>query len=141
MKWISSMLRKFIRTSRNDYGQSMVEFALLLPVFLMLVMGVIDIARAYSALQVVTNSAREGARLGIIPGTAPAAVTTQVNNFLAAGGQVGCATAGVNLGTGGAAGSNTQVTVSCNFVTLTGTLIPGWTGTIVLAQTATMRHE
>lgn len=119
----------------------MVEFALLLPVFLMLVMGVIDIARAYSALQVVTNAAREGARTAIIPTTAPAAVTTTVNVYLTAGGQTGCVTAGVNLGTAGNAGDTTTVTVSCNFNTLTGSLIPGWTGTIVLAQTATMRHE
>jgi Flp pilus assembly protein TadG len=141
MKRISSVLRKIKRISCNDYGQSIVEFALLLPVFLMLVMGVIDIARAYSAYQVVTNSAREGARLGIIPGVAPAAVTTQVTNFLAASGQAGCAIQGTNLGTAGVAGSNTQVAVSCNFTTLTGTLIPGWTGTIVLARTVNMRHE
>ena len=122
-------------------GQSMVEFALLLPVFLMMVMGVIDIARAYSTLQVVTNAAREGARVAIIPTTAPAAVTTTVNTYLAASGQAGCTTAGTNLGTAGPAGATTTVAVSCNFNTLTGTLVPGWTGTFALAQTATMRHE
>ena len=119
----------------------MVEFALLLPIFLMLVMGVIDIARAYSVLQVVTNAAREGARVAIIPTTAPATVTTTVNTYLTAGGQAGCNTAGANLGTAGAAGALTTVTVSCNFTALTGTLIPGWVGTFALAQTATMRHE
>ncbi len=129
------------KNRKSIRGQSMVEFALLLPVFLMLVMGVIDIARAYSVLQVVTNAAREGARVAIIPTTAPATVTATVNAYLAAGGQAGCATAGANLGTAGAAGANTTVTVSCNFITLTGTLIPGWAGNFALAQTATMRHE
>lgn len=122
-------------------GQSLVEFALLLPVFLLLVMGVIDFARAYGVLQVVTNAAREGARLGIIPSTAPAAVTTQVDTYLAAGGQTGCATVGANLGTAGSAGDSTTVTVTCNFTPLTGSLIPGWSGTVALAQTSIMRHE
>ena len=120
----------------------MVEFALLLPVFLMLVMGVIDIARAYSNLQVITNATREGARLGIIPGSAPAAVTAAVNNYLVTGAVANCgAPALANVGTGGAAGDNTTVAVTCNFQTLTGTLIPVWTGTIALTRTATMRHE
>lgn len=133
--------RQFTGLIRKTSGQSLVEFALLLPVFLMLVMGALDIARAYSVLQIVTNASREGARVGILPTTDPNAVTTAVNNYLASGGQAGCNTAGANWGTTGAAGSNTTVTVTCNFQTLTGTLIPGWTGTIALTRAASMRHE
>jgi Flp pilus assembly protein TadG len=141
MKKFISMVRITPRGKKGSRGQSLVEFALLLPVFLMLVMGVIDIARAFSALQVVTNASREGARVGILPSTAPADVTNVVNNYLASGGQVGCNTAGANWGTAAAAGTSTTVTVTCNFVTLTGTLIPAWNGTIALTQTASMRHE
>jgi Flp pilus assembly protein TadG len=112
-----------------------------MPVLVVLVMGVLDMARAYSVLQVVTNAAREGARVGIIPTTTTLDMTTTVDTFLTAAGQTGCTTTGVNVGDAAAAGASTAVTVSCDFTALTGTLIPGWTGTFPLAQTATMRHE
>jgi Flp pilus assembly protein TadG len=42
-------------------GQTLVEFALILPVFLMLTLGVVDGARIFSAYIAITNAAREGA--------------------------------------------------------------------------------
>ncbi len=126
---------------RGERGQAVVEFALLAPILIVLVMGVLDMARAYSVLQVVTNAAREGARQGILPSSTDALVTTTVDTFLTAAGQSGCTTTGVNVGAAAIAGDSTVVTVSCNFTALTGTLIPGWGGTFALAQTATMRHE
>ena len=122
-------------------GQAIVEFALFLPMLIILVMGILDMARAYSVLQVVTNAAREGAREGIIPSNSSAAVTATVDAFLTVAGQTDCSTVGTKLGAAGSAGDSTVVTVSCTFTALTGTLIPGWEGTFPLSQTATMRHE
>jgi Flp pilus assembly protein TadG len=52
------------RTARNDSGQSMVEFALLLPVFLALLLGAAELARlAYAAIE-VANAARAGVQYG-----------------------------------------------------------------------------
>ena len=133
--------RKAVKRRRGERGQAIVEFALLMPVLVVLVMGVLDMARAYSVIQVVTNAAREGARVGIIPTTTNLELTTTVDTFLTAAGQTGCTTVGTNVGAAAAAGASTVVTVSCDFTALTGTLIPGWTGTFPLAQTATMRHE
>ena len=130
-----------IHRRRGERGQAIVEFALLLPILIVLVMGVLDMARAYSVLQVVTNAAREGARQGILPDSTDALVATTVDTFLTAAGQTGCTTTGVNIGSAASAGDSTAVTVSCDFTALTGTLIPGWEGTFALAQTATMRHE
>jgi Flp pilus assembly protein TadG len=42
-------------------GQTLVEFALILPVFLTLTLGVVDGARIFSAYIAITNGAREGA--------------------------------------------------------------------------------
>jgi TadE-like protein len=47
---------------RRDRGQAMVEFALILPVFLLLVVGMLEFARAWNLHQVMTDAAREGAR-------------------------------------------------------------------------------
>ena len=79
--------------------------------------------------------------MGVMPASISSVVTNTVDNYLAAGGQAGCATTGANWGTAGGTGDSTSVTVSCNFATLTGTLIPVWTGILTLTRTANMRHE
>jgi Flp pilus assembly protein TadG len=47
----------------------MVEFVLVLPIFLLLVFAIIDFGMGFHAWLTVTNSAREGARLGAVRGT------------------------------------------------------------------------
>ena len=126
---------------RRNGGQAVVEFAFILPILLMLVMGILDFARAYNVNQVVTNASREGARVSILSASTGANVTTTVNTYIASANLPGCVTAGGNWGGGGVSGGSTTVTVSCNFTALTGTLIPGWAGTFPISQTTTMRHE
>lgn len=57
---------RIARRRRGRRGQALVEFALLLPVLLMLILGLIDFARAWNVYQVVTDAAREGARMAVI---------------------------------------------------------------------------
>jgi hypothetical protein len=58
---------------RKHRGQALVEFAIVLPVFFLVVAGMFDLGMGiYSDLTLV-NAAREGARLGVIdPGNKPA---------------------------------------------------------------------
>jgi hypothetical protein len=51
------------RTRSSSKGQGLVEFALVLPVFLLLLFGLIDGARFVYMNSVVSQAAREGARL------------------------------------------------------------------------------
>ncbi len=46
-------------------GQGLVEFALALPVLMLILMGAVDLGRAFSIRIAVTNASREGARFGI----------------------------------------------------------------------------
>jgi Flp pilus assembly protein TadG len=55
-------LQKRPKGERDERGQSLVETALVLPFLLLLLMIVVDAARAFDALIVLTNAAREGAR-------------------------------------------------------------------------------
>jgi len=58
------------RKSRGgERGQSLVEFALLVPIFLLLVFAIVDFGMGFHAWITVTNSAREGARLGAVGAT------------------------------------------------------------------------
>lgn len=51
---------------RKSRGQSLVEFALVLPLFLLLVFGIMDLGLAVFSYNSITNAAREGARLAIV---------------------------------------------------------------------------
>lgn len=49
--------------TRDDRGAVAVEFGILLPVLLLILLGIIDFGRAYNAKISLTQAAREGARL------------------------------------------------------------------------------
>jgi Flp pilus assembly protein TadG len=51
---------------RPSRGQGLVEFALVFPVFLLLIFVTIDAGRFIFAMSAVSNAAREGARLGSV---------------------------------------------------------------------------
>lgn len=54
------------KSKERERGQSLVEFALLVPIFLLLVFAIVDFGMGFHAWITVTNSAREGARLGAV---------------------------------------------------------------------------
>jgi Flp pilus assembly protein TadG len=47
-------------------GQALVEFALIIPIFLLLLVAIFDLGRAVFAFNTLTNAAREGARIAIV---------------------------------------------------------------------------
>lgn len=49
----------------EEKGQEMVEFAIVLPLLLLIVFGVMDLGRTFHASITIANAAREGARFGI----------------------------------------------------------------------------
>lgn len=59
-------------SSTSSKGASALEFALVLPLLVLLLMGILDWGYYFYAEQVVTNAAREGARAGSLQATEPA---------------------------------------------------------------------
>jgi len=55
----------------NRRGQSIVEFALVLPLVLLLVVGMLEFARAWNLHQTMTDAVREGARRAVLADTWP----------------------------------------------------------------------
>lgn len=51
-----------IPSARGERGQSLVEFAIILPVFLLLLLGTVDLGLGFKTYIALTNAAREGAR-------------------------------------------------------------------------------
>lgn len=62
------MIGKLIRKNRTDgeKGQNLVEFAMVVPIFLILVFAIVDFGMGFHAWITVTNAAREGARVGAV---------------------------------------------------------------------------
>jgi Flp pilus assembly protein TadG len=51
---------------RKEKGQSVVELAIILPLLLIILLGIIDFGRVFYAYVTVTNASREGARYGAL---------------------------------------------------------------------------
>jgi Flp pilus assembly protein TadG len=58
-----------MKSLRNQKGQSLVEFAIILPFLLLLLMGILEFGIMLNSYLTIHNSAREGARLGIVAGS------------------------------------------------------------------------
>jgi len=54
---------------KNQKGQSLVEFAIILPIILILLMGIVEFGMMLNSYLTIQNVAREGARFGIVGGT------------------------------------------------------------------------
>lgn len=55
-----------MKSEKKESGQALVEFALVLPLLLLLVFGIIEFGRIFQASLVVSHAAREGARQGVV---------------------------------------------------------------------------
>jgi Flp pilus assembly protein TadG len=62
------------RPGHRSRGQALTEFALVIPIFLLLVVALFDLGRAVFAYNTLTNAAREGARIAIVNQYTPSIV-------------------------------------------------------------------
>ena len=74
------------RRWRSEDGAQLVEFALVLPLLLFVVLGIAEFGFIFQRYEVVTNAAREGARIAVLPGYAISGRATRVRNYLTLGG-------------------------------------------------------
>lgn len=51
---------------RDRKGQALVELALVTPILLLLILGMVDLSRAWNVHQVLTNTAREALRSAVV---------------------------------------------------------------------------
>ena len=61
-------MKKIIKRLRCQKGVAAVEFAIILPVLLLIIFGIIEFGLLLYDKQVITNASREGARAGIVVG-------------------------------------------------------------------------
>jgi Flp pilus assembly protein TadG len=131
------------KTGRVNGGQSLVELAIALPLLLLLMLGTIDIGRAFFDYVQIRNAAREGAGYGAHFPTDTAGIQTRVTRHGVPAGTtvtVECTNCAASGGT--VTGSGTvKVTVRRTFTPITLGFLQSWFGMqpMTLTASATMR--
>ena len=70
------------RGGSGSSGQSLIEFALVVPMLLVLVFGIVEFGNAWRHYQLITNTAREGARVAVLPSSTAAIVDSVIDDRL-----------------------------------------------------------
>lgn len=104
------------RLARRDEGAELVEMAVVTPLLLLLVMGIVDFGFLFQRYVVLTNAAVEGARVATLPGYTTADAQARVQAYATDGGVPGVvnavATPVVLPGAGGGTWPAVQMTVT-----------------------------
>jgi Flp pilus assembly protein TadG len=69
-----------------DRGSELIEFTLVTPLLLLVLFGIVDFGLLFRRYEVLTNAAREGARVAAIPGYTNAQIQQRVTDYLNASG-------------------------------------------------------
>jgi hypothetical protein len=103
---------------RSERGAALLEAAFTIPILLLISVGIFEFGRAYQQWQVLTNAAREGARLAVTPSATSGDVVARVQQYMEDGGLPEWASATITVTSDvaiGATGSGTQVSIAYPF--------------------------
>jgi Flp pilus assembly protein TadG len=120
---------------KSEKGQSLVEFALTLPVLILLLFGIVDFGRIFHAYLTIDHAGREAARAASIGKDAATITSIAVNQ----GSSIGLKTKHVNVSTG-SSGTNATITIHYPITFLT-PMIGKIVGPLTLNDTTVMRVE
>ena len=70
---------------KGQRGAALIETAITIPLVLLVSVAIFEFGRAYQTWQVLTNAAREGARIACLPDYTDTQVTSTVTNYLNGG--------------------------------------------------------
>ena len=130
----------------SERGQALAEFALVLPLVLFFIAGIVEMGRAWNVKQVVTDAAREGARYTVVRDLAvdEDGVRARIMERLALGHIEAADITITPIGDWRVGGQPMSVTVTTQFkMGLIGALL-GWAGApsvVPISTQATMRNE
>ena len=137
---------------RGEKGTALLEAAITVPIILLISVGIFEFGRAYQTWQVLTNAAREGARVAVINGSTDDQVKSRVRDYMVNGGIPDASTDFVSINrnvalSGVDTGSQIQIAYPFQFIVLNPVVrlvAPGNTTTgapITMHSTALMRNE
>jgi Flp pilus assembly protein TadG len=137
-------LRNTRRRAAPRRGVAAVEFAIVAPVFVALVLGIIEFGRAMMIGELLDNAARAGCRAGTLSGNSNTAVTTAITNCLPGVSgttptiQVNGVTKDVSTAT---TGDTISVQITAPYSSNSWLPTSKWLKTVTLTGKAVMPHE
>jgi Flp pilus assembly protein TadG len=109
-------------STRSQRGVAVLEIAITVPLILLIAVGIFEFGRAYQTWQVLSNAAREGAKVAVAAGSTDADVELAVRKYMRAGQLPNAATAPVVLNrrvpVGSATGSQVTISYPFDFIVL-----------------------
>jgi Flp pilus assembly protein TadG len=127
---------------KSRQGAAVVEFAVVAPVLIMFLLGIIECGRMVMVQQALTTAVREGARTAIVEGTPVATAEKAVQSFLAGTGIRGGKISITPHETGLLAhGQPVTVSISVPFTEVSWLPNPFFFRNTTLTSAATMRRE
>lgn len=128
----------------QEKGSSLVEFAILAPLFVVLLFGLVEFGLATYSKGVVTNASREGARFGVTyttPRRTDAEITSRVQEYLSNSGFLDSVTINVT-GAQGSSGTPLRVSVTYPYnLQVLPNFVYGLTGPLNLTANTVMLME
>jgi Flp pilus assembly protein TadG len=70
---------------KQERGAALLETALALPMVLLVAVGIFEFGRAYQTWQVLTNAAREAARVAVLPNASAGVITARARDYMESG--------------------------------------------------------
>ena len=130
-----------IRVRGKRRGASVVEFAIVAPVFFLMVIGFIELGRALMVQQVLINASRVGVRQAIVVGATAAAVQTAVQDYAQSVAVAGVTVAVTPDPAATNAGDMITVTTSVDFADVSWLTSPWFLGGKTLTASSKMSKE
>lgn len=129
-----------LRRQRDQRGTSTLEFILVLPSLLLILLGIVEFSRAWMTMNIVTTAVREGARLGVVTDPFdPNPAIARINNILSAA-NLTASSVTVTCAAPCQPGSEVRADVAVTFQTLFPIILP-MLQTLPVQQRASMRYE
>lgn len=146
---MGSLSRRLRAGVRDEEGAELIEFVLVFPILLLILSGLLDFGMMMRSYEVVTNAAREGARVAVLDGYDSNDIQNRVTQYANASGLGGAAPVATttNVSVTTAAGTFTARSVSVTWtyqMAILGSvssLFGGTIGNVPLTSTAVMRTE
>lgn len=129
------------RTKLKRRGASAVEFAIVAPVFIMLVLGMIEVGRALMVQQVLINASRVGARNATTVAATEDTAVSAAEDYAAGVGIAGVDVQVTPNPASAIAGSEVTVTTTIDFASVSWLPSPWFMGGKTLTSTSVMRKE
>ena len=134
--------------NKERLGAAVVEFAVVAPLFILLVFGMIEFGRAVMVQQVLVNASREGARQAVLDGASLSEIEGRISGYLSSasidnetvvytvnGSEVSDPTTAATFG------DAVGVEIRVSFDDVSWMPVPNYIGGTVLRATSIMRRE